>query len=118
MLLENRISTSVRWRACAQSYSSCTLFEKYVSPATVRTCLKLYKTHIFTSFPLESLVSGSTYTVIPDSSLPLTTTHSAYAGLLLSTRSMITDQIPEHSRRMVESQLIPIFLTIFLSLST
>src|SRR6185295_9092639 len=94
MVLENRISTRVRWRACAQSYSPCTLLEKYDSPATVRTRAKLYKIHIFISFPLGSVVSRSTYTVVPESLSPRAT-HSAYTGPLQSNSNVSINHKPK-----------------------
>jgi len=54
MMLEKPISTRVRWRLCAQSYSPCVLLDKYDLPATVRMLLKSYKIHIVTRSPFES----------------------------------------------------------------
>src|SRR6185295_6985635 len=93
ILPENSEYVSTRRRFPSQSYSSCALIDNIKWLTTVCVVLKSSNTHIFTISSLRRTVSGSAYTVIPSSVEPIAT-HSAYAGPLLNTRSVISNQKP------------------------
>src|SRR5207244_5768849 len=97
ILHEKNVTASSRQRSSAESYCCCVRLDKNELLTLVWTVLKSYRNHVFTRCPLRRMVNGSTYTVIPASSLPPTATHSAYTGPLLSTRSVISDAKPNSS---------------------
>jgi hypothetical protein len=89
ILPENHVNESPRWRPCAQSYSDCALLDRCEVSAKICSVVWSHNSHNFTRSPMRRTVSGSKYTVVPPSSSVPTFTHSAYAGSLLSTRSVI-----------------------------
>ena len=75
-------------RCSAQSYSICAFADKYETSPLVCLVLKSNSTSIFARSPSRRIVAGSAYTVVPESLAP-SDIHSAYAGPLLNTRSVI-----------------------------